>query len=64
MVDKKVHEDLHSFLFYFTEAKDDKDAKDESKLVDDEIDTSEAVSKAEECKELVGTINNVLICLY
>ena len=64
MVDKKVYEDMHSFLFSFIETEDEKDAKNKSKLGNKEIDTSEADSKAKECKELVGTIKNVLNCLY
>ena len=57
-----MFEDLHSFLFSFIEIEDDKDVKNESKLGNKEIGTSEADSRVKESKELVGTINNVLIC--
>ena len=53
MVDKKVYEDLHSFLFSFIEIEDEKDVKNESKLGDKETDKSKANSKDEESKELV-----------
>ena len=54
MVDKKVYEDLHSFLFSFIEIEDDKDVKKKSKLGNKETNTFEAYySKVEESKELV-----------
>ena len=53
MVDKKVYEDLHSFLFSFIEIEDDKDVKNKSKLGNKETNTFETDSKAKESKELV-----------